>query len=141
MEEVTAARRYARALFDICRERHLVDRVAAELQTVHDVAGRVPDLRALLTHPEIPVQEKRRVLLQILPDSLAQETLAFLNLLLEHRDLHLLPEIREAFLDLRHEAYGVLKATVETPTNLTRESRDELREALEQATGRSIIII
>jgi F-type H+-transporting ATPase subunit delta len=140
MEKVTIARQYAKALFDSCQEQHLIDRVAAELESMNEQLKTETEIRALLIHPEIPIEGKRTVLKQLMPEGLSSETNAFLNLLLEHRLLELLSEISQVFAHMRLEAFGILKAVIETPRPLTSTLKEQLRTALASATGREIII-
>lgn len=140
MEKVTRARQYARAFFALTRKTGQVDRAAAEL---HSCRQRIAASRAaqdFLYHPEIPAQAKTRVLERLLPESLLPDSSGLLHLLTAHRDLALLPEIHEAFLSLRHEISGLLKAEVETARPLSRSARDRLQQALAQATGRTVVI-
>jgi F-type H+-transporting ATPase subunit delta len=140
MEEITAARHYARALFAICRDRGHVDRMAAELEQVLEHTRDASEAGPLLGNPEIPLEAKRRILQLILPAETSGETRAFLSLLMQHRQLHLLADVHRAFLDLRHESFGVLKARVETAHPLTPASQQQLREALVAATGRDVFL-
>jgi F-type H+-transporting ATPase subunit delta len=141
MEKLTAAHQYARALFQIARRQGIVDRIAAELGLVGEQSRDRPELRAFLFHPEIPLADKRRVLEQILPAELSPTARAFLQLLLEHRQLDLVGEIRQAFLNLRHEHFGVLKAQVETVHPLSATARDQLKAALAAAFGRDVVLV
>jgi F-type H+-transporting ATPase subunit delta len=141
MEEVTSARHYARALFGMLPEREAVDRVAAELKLVVEQTRDAADLHRFLFHPEIPLADKRRVLSQILPRDLLPEVTAFLNLLLEHRQLHMLAAVHEAFMALRQERFGVVKAVVESARPLSTESRQQLIAALKAAIGRDIVLV
>ncbi len=140
MEKVTASRQYAKALFDSCQEQHIVERVEADLKTMNDELKTRTEIRSILTHPEIPIEEKRNVLKELMPEGLYSESVAFLYLLLEHRLLDLLPEINQIFARMRLEAFGILKAVVETTNSLTSASREQLITALTFATGREIIL-
>ncbi len=140
MEKLTTAGHFARALFDICESRGLVDRACAELELVTKLTCDADDLHRLLAHPEIPPAEKRRVLKQILPAELLPEVVAFLSLLVEQRQFRKLEMINEMFLALRHERFGILRAMVETAHPLSAESRTQLKEALMAATGRDVFI-
>jgi F-type H+-transporting ATPase subunit delta len=140
MEKLTAAGHHARALFDICESRRLVDRACAELELVTKLTRDADDLQRFLDHPEIPPAEKRRVLKQLLPAELLPEVVAFLSLLVEHRQMRSLEAISQAFLALRHERFGILRATVETAHPLSPASRTQLKEALKAATGHDVFI-
>ena len=140
MEKVTASRQYAKALFDSCQEQHIVETVEADLKTMNDELKTHTEIHSLLIHPEIPIEEKRNVLKQLVPEGLSSETVAFLDLLLEHRLLDLLPEINKIFARMRLEAFGILKAMVETTYSLTSASKEQLITALTFATGREIIL-
>jgi F-type H+-transporting ATPase subunit delta len=140
MEKLTVAGHYARALFDICESRRLVDRACAELELVTKLTRDADDLHRFLAHPEIPPAEKRRVLKQILPAELLPEVVAFLSLLVEQRQFRNLEIIDQMFLALRHERFGILRATVESAHPLSSASRTQLKEALMVATGRNVLL-
>jgi F-type H+-transporting ATPase subunit delta len=140
MEKVTASRQYAKALFDSCQEQHLVERVEVDLKTMNNELNTESEIRSILMHPEIPIEEKRSVLKELMPEGLSSESVAFLYLLLEHRLLDLLPEISQIFARMRLESFGILKAVVETTHSLTSASKEQLITALAFATGREIIL-
>lgn len=140
MEKLTVAGHYARALFAVCEPRRLVDRAYAELELVSKITRDADDLHRFLSHPEIPPNEKRRLLKQLLPAELLPEVVAFLNLLVEQCQMHILEAIKQAFLVLRHERYGILRAKVETAHPLSPASLTQLKEALMAATGRDVFL-
>jgi len=150
MEKVTASRQYAKALFDSCQEQHIVERVEADLKMMNNELKTRTEIRSILMHPEIPIEEKRSVLKQLtrlaearakrVPEGLSSESIAFLDLLMEHRLFDLLPEINQIFARMRLESFGILKAVVETTHSLTSASKEQLITALVFATGREIIL-
>jgi F-type H+-transporting ATPase subunit delta len=140
MEKVTASRQYAKALFESCKEAHLIERVEQELKTISELLNAETEARAFLIHPEVPIHEKRAVLASLVPKEIEAETSSFLNLLLKHRLLALLPDIILVFAQMRLEAFGILKAVVETSHPLTEISKGKLKTALMTATKHEVII-
>jgi F-type H+-transporting ATPase subunit delta len=140
MERVTLVRQYAKALFELCREKTLVDRVADALRELSRRIDAEPDAHSFLFHPEVPFDRKWVALQALLPEDMAPPATGLLDLLVRHRQLRLLPEIRAELLALRQASFGVLKARVETVRPLSDTARAGLQAALEKVTGHPVAI-
>ncbi len=140
MEKITAARQYAKALFESSQQAQQVEQVEQELKVVANMLKTETEASKILEHPEIPFDEKYRLLTELVPKEVSAKTIAFIKLLLEHRLLELLPEIVIIFSQLRQEAFGILKALVETARPLSDISKQKLHSALTGATRRQVII-
>jgi len=140
MEKITTAKQYAKALFDSCQEKSIIDRVASELKILEDILHAETELYKLLIHPEIPIDEKEIIVKQVLNEEFFPVTNAFIKLLLKHQKLELLPVIHQIFIRLRFEAFGLLKALVQTPRPISSTSKDRLTNALKKVTQREVVI-
>jgi ATP synthase F1 delta subunit len=140
MEKITTAKQYAKALFDACREKLLIDQVASELKILEDTMHAESELYKLLIHPEIPIDEKELIIKQVLNEEFTPVTNAFIKLLVKHQKLELLPVIHQIFIRLRFEAFGLLKALVQTSRPISSISKNRLTDALKKATQREVII-
>jgi F-type H+-transporting ATPase subunit delta len=140
MEKITTAKQYAKALFDACTKKSLIDQVASELKIMEETLKAEKDFNKLLIYPEVPIAEKQILLKQVMPEGFAQETIAFINLLLTNQLLGLLPNIHDVFIRMRFEAFGIVIAVVQTPKPLTAVSKARLANALKTATQREIVI-
>ena len=140
MTSRAAARRYARALFDVSRaERIDVERVSGELSGAAALLTGNEALHRVLVNPAIPAARKRGVIEQLLALSPVTPVLAKLLLLLAERDrLGLVPELVEAYRARLMEHQQVVRAEVTTAAALPADRVTALQEGLARLTGREV---
>ena len=138
----SVARRYARALFGIGVDAGNFEALGREMD---DLAGALTALgRAAQRAREPGLQARRRsgpMLEQILPRvDPDREVRRFVLLLLERRRLVLLPAIARAYRDLADAHAGRVRAVVTSAEPLSPAALDGVRRALEQRTGKQVIV-
>jgi F-type H+-transporting ATPase subunit delta len=135
-----AARRYARALFDVGRAERLdLDRMADELAGVAALIAGQDALRRVLANPAIPAARKRGVMEQLLQRSPVTPALSRLLLLLAARDrLVLVPDVSDAYRSRLLEHRRVVQAHVTTAAPLPPDRVAALQQGLAAATGREV---
>jgi len=140
MRETTVARVYAETLLEVARDRRAVDRIAGEVEALRGVLEQGPILRRFLESPRIAIDEKKSVLRGTLADRLSEETLRFLELVVEKRREALLDEILNEFGALVDELHNRRKLEVSSATPLPDDLRDRLREVFATASGSEIVL-
>ena len=140
MTSRAAARRYARALFDVSRAERLdLERVSGELSGAAALLTGNEALHRVLVNPAIPAARKRGVIEQLLALSPVTPVLAKLLLLLAERDrLGLVPELVEAYRARLMEHQQVVRAEVTTAAALPADRVTALQEGLARLTGREV---
>lgn len=140
-----AARRYARALLEIARERGdatLLDRWAAQLDTMAQVVS-APELAHPLENPAIQVEAKQRLVRGALEAAIPglDPVLGNLAMLLVARGrMALMPAIAEAFRAALNELRGIENAEVTTAIPLDEELRRRFARELSRATRRQVAL-
>jgi F-type H+-transporting ATPase subunit delta len=127
---------YARALYELARERGELEQAGAELARVVALVDAEPTLRAVLTRPWVPAAACRAV---------AQEVAARLGCAPLVRDFVALAAaqgrggeleaILEAYRALVDEGRGRVRARVRSAVALTPEEREHVARALGRALG------
>jgi F-type H+-transporting ATPase subunit delta len=142
MTNRAAARRYARALFDVVLKEADPTRVDAELSAVHTLVWTTDALRRALTNAAIPAPRKRAVVEALLAQAgPLTPALGKLLLMLAARDrLVLLPDLAEAYRDRLMEHLHILPAEVTTAVPLPEARRQTIERGLEAATGRTVTL-
>ncbi len=135
------ARRYARALFELGKER---GDVAAQLERlgafVELVEGNA-DLRRVLFTPIHPRAERRGVVSDLAARlGMDPELRAFMLLLVDQNRMQHVPEIRDALGELVEQAAGRIEARVVSARPLKRPQLKSLREALSRRVGAEVTI-
>lgn len=133
------ARRYAEAMFGLALKQNSVDRTLDDVQGIADLFKH-RKLAYLLREPKIPAQRKETVLRQQL-ESRVLPTSLNLTLLVVQRELvdampNIARELERLVLDYRQEAV----AQVTTAAPLDEALQTVVRQALEKATGKHIIM-
>ncbi len=139
MAAEAAARRYARALFQLAQEEGRIDAVRANLADFDDLLKEHAELRGVLLQPLHPAAERRAVLdkvaEQVDADVLLRHFYAFL---IDQRRLVDLDAIRSEYERLADEKAGITKASIRTASLLTDDQVARLRRALAARTGGEI---
>lgn len=137
-----AARRYARALFDVALAQAVdFDAVGRELAEFQALAARSEALQRVLTNPAIPAARKRAIVEQLLVRSPLTPMVGRLLVLLAERDrLALLPDVVEAYQSRLMDHRRVVRAEVVTAMPLPDDRVDALRQGLSRVTGREVLL-
>ena len=119
-----AARRYAKAVFELAQEEGKVDEWAGRLQRVRELFADTA-VATVLTNPTIAIAH-RDALVATAPHLFDDETTNLARLLIESGRVDQAPGIEEEFQRLADEAAGRVVATVTTAVDLTDEDRDRV---------------
>ncbi len=139
MPTSAAARRYARALFQIAREDRRVREVAGELDVLASLLEDNDDLREALLTPLHPAKERKAVLRQVSEAAgVSPSVRNFYCFLIDQRRLVEFYSIREEYQRLADEDAGLVTAVVTSASPLDERRKDRLRRALSERTGREV---
>lgn len=139
MARTAAARRYAKALFQIAREAGDIDSVRDELDKLEALVDEMPQLRDALFRPLHPVAQ-RRAALSAVAERLGTGAAVknFYSFLIDQRRIVYFAQIREEFERLADEAEGRVPAQVVSARPLGDDECERLRRALNARTGRDV---
>ena len=129
-----AARRYARAIFELAHDESSVEAWGRRLAQVREVLSD-PEVARALTNPTIAT-EQRMALVSDLFDGGEATNLA--KLLIESDRVRDVEAIDEEFQRLADEAAGRVRATVTTAVELSSQDRDRVAEELSKRLGKEI---
>jgi F-type H+-transporting ATPase subunit delta len=138
---LAAARVYAKALTDIGAADGSLERIADDLHAVRDaLAGLDPDVRHFFELPQLPKDQKLRIVDLAFGDKVGRTVLGLVHVLVDKRREALLGTIVEQFDDLLDDRSGRIRAEVVTARPLDAELVDELHRAIEQQTRRQVVL-
>ena len=131
-----AARRYAKALFELAKESDRVTEVAEELGRMAALLADNRELHDTLFRPLHPVAQRLAVLNGVTERIAASPNVrSFFCLLIDQRRLVNFPAIHEEFERLTHEDAGVRRAEIVAAGALSDDQLERLRQALAARTG------
>jgi len=135
----TVARRYASALADVVVERKEEREVQQEIDQWASMIEANPGLKVVFANPTVAYDEKRKVLEELISRTRVRPTTAsFLRVLLKNQRLSQLRDVAERFARVLDERGGVVSANVTTAKPIPEDLKNQLRDSLAAATGRSV---
>jgi len=137
-----AAKPYARALFELARERGQVDAVGRELDTLAGVVRDDAMLREFFARPWVSATAKRGVGTEIATRLAVSKLMHdFIGLVAQQGRAEYLEAIAEEFHALVDESLGRVRASVRTAVALTESERQALSARLARALGGKQVLI
>jgi F-type H+-transporting ATPase subunit delta len=131
-----AARRYARAVFDLAQEEGHLEEWRGRLSVLHDVLSD-ETVAAVLTNPTIPVGT-RMELIAVPSKGVDEESINLAKLLIESNRVREIGAIVDEYEALADAAAGRVRATVTTAIELTAHDRDRVADELSKRLGKEI---
>ena len=133
-----AARRYARAVFELATEEGQVAEWGRRVAQVSDLLSN-PQVAAVLTNPTVPVN-LRMELISAAPHELDPEATNLARLLIESNRVEDARGVAENYEALADAAAGRVRATVTTAVELAPDERDRLAHQLSERLGKEVRI-
>lgn len=140
MRDPEVAERYAEAIYGLAREEGVLDRVGRDLSHLRELWNTLPGFARFLEHPLIPAGEKEGFFDRAFGGRLHPYTLNLLKLLARKKRLGYLPLIQRAFLKVAEKEGRLVSVLVRTAMPITEEELSRLRDALERALGKPVVI-
>ncbi len=133
------ARRYAAAIFDIARKQNTLDRTLEDVQQIAKLFSN-RKISFLMREPKVPAQRKEKALREAIQGK-ALPTSLNLALLIVQRDLvEYTPNIAAALEQLIRDYRNEAVAEVTTATQIDPTQSRTIQQALEERTGKTIIV-
>ncbi len=137
-----AARRYAKALFELASEGKLVDKVRADLADLAKAFETSPELRALVENPAFtPAVKKKAILAIAVRMNVSPVVQSTLQLLVDRNRVSMLAAVSESFDGIAERRSGRVRAEIITATPLSDAYYSELEKALGSVTGRQVTLV
>ncbi|HZV48579.1 MAG TPA: F0F1 ATP synthase subunit delta [Candidatus Dormibacteraeota bacterium] len=133
-----AAKRYARAIFDLAREEGQIEEWAERLRVVHELFS-MPEVREVLASPSIAATRRQELATSLLGQTaVGREGVNLARLLIEADRLSALDDIVEEYRRLADDEAGRVRVTATTAIPLSREEVDRLVDDLSRRLGREV---
>lgn len=140
MSNSMVAKRYALALFQLSKEKNLLEQVEEELRVVKEVLINSDDLNAVLESPKVSVAKKK----EIIKDSFSKVNPFVMNTLMILIDRHRqdqMVEVADQFLELSNEEQGIAEAKVYSIRPLTQDESEALSTSFAAKVGKKSLRI
>ncbi|MFJ7745011.1 F0F1 ATP synthase subunit delta [Peribacillus sp. NPDC097295] len=135
MSDITVAKRYAVALFQIAKEQNLINQLEAELRVVNEVFTNDNELLGFLAHPKMTKDAKRTVVANAFT-SISPSILNTVLLMVERHRTDEVPAMAKEFIELANEENSVADATVYTVRPLTENEMEAVSSSFAAKIGK-----
>ena len=130
---------YASALFSIVLENeNQVSDIYNDIETVDKLIKDNPEYVDYLINPSIPKSERKKNLSDTFDGKVCDPVFAFLNVIMEHRDMKVLLSAIEEFRTMYEYYMNIADAVITSAVELTGEEKQKLISKLSRVTGKTI---
>lgn len=136
----TAARPYAKAVFELAQEAGQFDAWSGRLAFWSELVTH-PEMSQRLEAPGLTQQDRATMIETVAGDEMDDHSRNFIRLLSENNRIALLPDIFGLYESLRAEAEGEIEASVTSAFELTESQRDSITNALSKRLDRKVRIV
>lgn len=136
---MSVASTYAEALYESAVERDALAEVSEQVAEIVGAVVEVPQLRDLLTNPEIESSQKKAATAALL-EGANPVVRNFMQVLIDRGRAAALPEIAAAFAERVEEAAGKVKVHAVTAVPLPDDLRARLIERVRSETGLEVVL-
>ncbi len=141
MIETRVARRYAKGLLAVAVEEKKIADYGKELETVARLVADNAELRNAIVNPLYDRASRRKILDALIRKLSVSPVMAqFLRLALEKERLRYLSAIAAAYQKLVDDHMNIGRATVSAAVPIAPAVQQKIKQALEAATGKEIIL-
>ncbi|MBK8452919.1 MAG: F0F1 ATP synthase subunit delta [Thiofilum sp.] len=139
-ELTTAARPYAKAVFEMAQESGNLAGWSEQLAALAQVIS-TEDSAALLNNPRLSQDQKIQVLTEVLGSTVKDDGSNLLKVLGENNRFVLVPEISRLYEELKAQAEGAIEAELTSAMELTADQQNAIAAALQKRLGREVKLV
>ncbi len=141
MNIAPVAYRYARSLMQLAIEQGQLAAVQEDMRLIAEVCEENRELIVVLRSPVIKGDKKDRILDRIFAGKIGQMTNSFMGIMVRKGREALLPQVAEAFDEIRKQHDGVVTCVVTSAVALDDAARKKVADlAAEKFPGKSILL-
>ncbi len=141
MRQTILARRYAKALFSLGKEKENLEKYNEALAAIADLYEESPEVGDSLTNPLYPLDARQKVMAAIAKAVGADQILtAFLNLLVEKQRAGALPDIAHEMQVMVDRDQNISHGEVISAIELDSSLQEKIQATLEKITGNKVLL-
>jgi len=129
------AKKYSTALFELAREKNLLDNAWDQFKAIAEFLEKDRTLLDFMEAPQVPDDRKMALIKTAFAGRMEKSFFDFLLVLVDKRRFKYLPEIIDNFDMLVREEKGIAKAVCLTAEPITDAERQNLIKSLQQKTS------
>jgi len=138
MSDYRVSYRYAKSLLLLAEEKNMLGKISADGDLIYSTISNSKELRSVLKSPVVKLNIKKSLLNKIFDKKISQESMGFLDFVIEKNREDVLLEIFKEFLLLVDKENNVLNTKVVSAIDLNDDTKHNIISKFESKTGKSI---
>jgi F-type H+-transporting ATPase subunit delta len=132
MNESKISVRYSRAMFELAKEKNILDKVSEDMLLISEIC-RLPETKELLTCPTIKLSRKSDTLRKILENDVDKATLSLVDLAVKNGRASFIPAIARVFVDETMKYKGITKLQLKTAAPIDSKVKQQITDTVSSA--------
>ena len=132
--------RYAAALFEIAREKDIIDKFDEQCAMLLTLFENDKEFRSVINHPSITNSQKSEIVENSLKGIIADDIIGLMNLMFQKHREDMLEEVFTEFKSLVLKHKNVAIATVYSAVHLSDDRAEKIRRELEEKLKKQVEI-
>lgn len=130
--------RYARALFELAKEKGLSEKIREDLNLILLFYGESSDFRLIISSPVIKSSKKKEIFHALFRNRLNPITLSFIDLVIKNRRESNLSDIARGFSHLYKREADIKSVKLTLPVEIDESLQQKLQEMIQSALSSNI---
>ena len=126
MKNTLLIRRYAKAFLEYSIENKMVDQSLADLELLTETLQEHRELRNILSQPFVQKSKKEAIIKRVFQDKISDNTLKFIDLMLEKNHPEILSEIVDTYRELYNEYKNIAIVTITTVVKIDEPTQQHM---------------
>lgn len=138
MIDGVVAKRYAEALFEVAKEKNLLDKVEEDLLTIVQIMNQTDNLLPFFRHPQIDTNAKKELVEASFKDNISEVSKNFIFQLIDNRRIEFIDEVLKLYVRLANQVRGVVDVEAITANVLDEASQAKVVHSLNEKLGKKV---
>ena len=140
MKDLTAARKYTSALFDLSKKNSEIDQTSEGLGVLKHVFRTLPEFRAFIFSFRIETGQKLKTIKSAMKESFTPLLSKFMKTLIDNKKQELIPDISDLFDRKALGSKNKVLVIATTPKSLESEMVSRIKESLEEKLEKDVVL-
>lgn len=124
--------RYAKALFLFAKEKNMLDAIKDDITSLAKALATIPEMADFIVNPVATTSWKKIFFKALLEEKMKQETLKFIDLVVDNKREMYLADIARNFLDMYKKSGGIKTVTLTGTSEFSVEQKKKVTAFVEE---------
>lgn len=140
MNEGKIAVRYAKALFELAKEKEILEKVIGDIKIISQIIAEFPELSEMINSPVITNKQKKTVLTNLFKGKIQKISNDFLILIIDKGRGDYLARILNRFIVDYRQYKNIKEAVITTATAIDSSTKEQIKIAMESVLNTKVEI-